>query len=143
MTEEGFPHKGHLDYAAPEVDATTGTVLLRGLFDNPNRDLLPGFFVRVRLPEGLADKESLLVPDSVLGEDQAGNYLLVVNKDDVVEQRRVTTGPLLPGGLRVIAKGLAADDRIVISTNGRAIPGRKVAPRMTAIQAPAAPAPAK
>ena len=138
MTEEGFPHKGHLNYVAPEVDTTTGTVLMRGLFENPNRDLLPGFFVRVHLPLGLAEKDSLLVPDQVITEDQAGKYLLVVNKDDTVEQRRITTGPLLPGSLRVIDKGLAADDRVVISTNGRAIPGRKVVPKPTTIAAPAA-----
>ena len=70
------------------------------------------------------------MPDRVVSEDQAGNYVLVVNKDDMVEQRRVTSGMLLPGGLRVIDKGLNADDRVVISTNGRAIPGRKVAPKL-------------
>jgi len=138
MTEEGFPHKGHLDYVAPDIDTTTGTILMRGLFENPTLALLPGFFVRVRLPLGLAAKESLLVPDPVIGEDQAGKYLLVVNKDDTVEQRRVTTGMLLPGSLRVIDKGLNADDRVVISTNGRAIPGRKVIPKLTTVAAPAA-----
>ena len=50
MTEEGYPHKGHLNYVSPEVDPTTGTIQVRGLFNNPNRDLLPGFFVRVRVP---------------------------------------------------------------------------------------------
>jgi multidrug efflux system membrane fusion protein len=138
MTEEGYPHKGHLDYVAPEIDTTTGTILMRGLFTNPDRGLLPGFFVRVRLPLGLAAQESLVVPDRVLGEDQAGKYLLVVGKDDTVEQRRVTAGVLLPGSLRVIDKGLTADDRVVVSTNGRAIPGRKVTPKPTTIAAPAA-----
>ena len=138
MTEEGFPHKGHLNYVSPDIDPNTGTVLMRGLFANPTRALLPGFFVRVRLPLGLGEKEALLVPDPVISEDQAGKYLLVVNKDDTVEQRRVTTGMLLPGRLRVIDKGLNADDRVVISTNGRAIPGRKVVPKATTIAAPAA-----
>jgi len=137
MTEEGFPHKGHLNYVAPDIDTTTGTVLMRGLFENPTRALLPGFFVRVRLPLGLAPKDAFLVPDPVVAEDQAGKYLLVVNKDDTVEQRRVTTGMLLPGSLRVIDKGLNADDRVVLSTNGRAIPGRKVVPKPTTIAAPA------
>ncbi len=137
MTEEGFPHKGHLNYVSPEIDPNTGTILMRGLFENPNRVLLPGFFVRVRLPLGLEGQESLLVPDQVVAEDQAGKYLLVVNKDDTVEQRRVTTGSLLPGNLRVIEKGLTADDRVVISTNGRAIPGRKVVPKATTIAQPA------
>ncbi|HEY4166604.1 MAG TPA: efflux RND transporter periplasmic adaptor subunit [Reyranella sp.] len=138
MTEEGYPHKGHLDYASPSVDTTTGTILVRAIFDNPDRALLPGFFVRVRVPTDVIDKAALLVPDRVLAEDQAGKYILVVGKDDVVEQRRVTTGMLLPGGLRVIASGLKPDDRVVVSTNGRAIPGRKVTPKETLLQAPAA-----
>jgi RND family efflux transporter MFP subunit len=136
MTEEGYPHKGHLDYVSPSLDTTTGTILVRGIFDNPNRALLPGFFVRVRVPTDIVDKAALLVPDRVLAEDQAGKYTLVVGKDDIVEQRRVTTGMLMPGGLRVIASGLKPDDRVVVSTNGRAIPGRKVAPKEITLQAP-------
>lgn len=138
MTEEGFPHKGHLNYVSPDLDTNTGTILMRGLFENPTLALLPGFFVRVRLPLGLSDKESLVVPDPVISEDQAGKYLLVVNKDNTVEQRRITTGMLLPGSLRVIDKGLNADDRVVISTNGRAIPGHKIVPKPTTIAASAA-----
>jgi len=137
MTEAGYPHKGHLDYASPSVDTATGTILVRGIFDNPERALLPGFFVRVRVPTDVTDKAALLVPDRVLAEDQAGKYILVIGKDDVVEQRRVTSGMLLPGGLRVIDSGLKPDDRVVVSTNGRAIPGRKVTPKETTLQAPA------
>lgn len=137
MTEQGYPHKGHLDYVSPNVDATTGTVLVRGVFDNPDRALLPGFFVRVRVPVGLAEKTMLVVPDRVLAEDQTGRYLMVVNKDNVVEQRRVKVGQLLVGNLRAIESGLSADDRVVITTNGRAIPGAKVVPKQTTIQAPA------
>ena len=143
MTEQGYPHKGTLDYASPSVDASTGTIMVRAIFDNPNRALLPGFFVRVRVPTDFADKTMLIVPDRVVAEDQAGRYVLVVGKDDMVEQRPVTAGLLLPGGLRVIDSGLKADDRVVVSTNGRAIPGRKVAPKATTIQAAPAPAPAK
>jgi len=135
MTEEGYPHKGHLDYASPSVDASTGTILVRAIFDNPTRALLPGFFVRVRVPTDIGEKAALIVPDRILAEDQGGKYVLVVGKDDIVEQRRVTSGILLPGGLRVIDSGLKPDDRVVVSTNGRAIPGRKVTPKDTTIQA--------
>jgi membrane fusion protein, multidrug efflux system len=136
MNEEGFPHKGHLNYASPEIDPTTGTILVRGLFDNPNRDLLPGFFARVRVPVGLGAQNMLVVPNRVVSEDQAGKYLLVVNKDDVVEQRRVKTGQLLVGDLRMIESGLKADDRVVLTTNGSAVPGAKVAPKTTTIPVP-------
>jgi RND family efflux transporter MFP subunit len=137
MTEQGYPHKGHLDYVSPNVDPTTGTVLVRGVFDNPDRTLLPGFFVRVRVPIGLAEKTMLAVPDRVLAEDQTGRYLMIVNKDNVIEQRRVKVGQLLVGNLRAIESGLSADDRVVMTTNGRAIPGAKVVPKQTTIQAPA------
>jgi len=136
MDEEGFPHQGHLDYVAPDVDPTTGTIQVRGVFENANRGLLPGYFVRVRVPIGLGPKSMLIVPDRVVAEDQSGRYVLVVNKDNVVEQRRVKIGALLVGNLRVIESGLSADDRVVLTTNGRAIPGAKVVPKPTTIQAP-------
>jgi RND family efflux transporter MFP subunit len=136
MNEEGFPHQGHLNYVSPEVDPTTGTIQVRGLFDNPNRDLLPGFFARVRVPVAFGAQNILAVPNRAVSEDQAGKYLLVVNKDDVVEQRRVKTGQLLVGDLRVIESGLKPDDRVVLTTNGNAVPGAKVVPKLTTIPAP-------
>ena len=150
MDEEGFPHAGFLNYVSPEIDPATGTILVRGLFKNPDRDLLPGFFARIRVPTALGSKAALMIPDRVIGEDQAGKYVLVVNKDNVVEQKRITTGQLLVGGLRVIASGLAADDGVVLTTSGKAVPGNKVAPKegkiepppATASAAPAAPTPA-
>lgn len=133
MNEDGFPHKGFLNYVSPELDATTGTILVRGLFTNPTRALIPGFFVRVKVPQGLGATASLLVPNRVIGEDQAGKYLLTVNKDNVVGQTRITTGQLLANGLRVIPTGLKPDDQVVLNTNGAAIPGAKVVPKVTTI----------
>ncbi len=106
QTDEGYPHKGTLDYASPTVDASTGTLAARAILDNPNRVLLPGLFVRVRVPLG-QQENALLVPDVALGTDQGGRYLLIVDKDSVVEQRKVEVGQL-EGTMRVITKGLAA-----------------------------------
>jgi hypothetical protein len=75
----------------------------------------------------------LLVPDVALGSDQSGRYVLVVNGDNVVEQRKVVTGPI-DGDLRVIDNGLKADDRIVIAGLLRAIPGQKVDPQLQKIE---------
>ena len=136
MNEEGFPHSGFMNYVSPEIDPNTGTILVRGLFKNPGRALLPGFFARVRMPMGLGPEKAMLVPNRVIAEDQAGRYVLVVGKDDVVEQRRITQGMLLPGGLRAITKGLTADDRVVLTTSGRAVPGGKVVPKMTTLTPP-------
>ena len=136
MNEEGYPHKGSMNYVAPEIDAQTGTILVRGLFKNPDRALIPGFFTRIRVPLGLGSTSVLLIPNRVVAEDQAGKYALVVNKDNVVEQKRIKTGQLLVGGLRVITEGLTADDRVVLTTNGQAVPGGKVVPKQETIPPP-------
>jgi RND family efflux transporter MFP subunit len=139
QTESGYPHKGKLDYISPSLNQSTGTLPVRGILPNPDRVLLPGFFVRVRVPFD-EQKDALMVPDVALGSDQAGRYLLVVNGDNVVEQRKVLTGPL-EGNLRVIETGLKADDRVVTAGLLRAIPGQKVDPQLQKLEA--APASAK
>jgi multidrug efflux pump subunit AcrA (membrane-fusion protein) len=96
--------------------------------------LLPGFFVKMRLPMGRVDRNALLVPDRALQEDQGGRYLLIVNKDDVVEQRYVQLGQL-NGTLRVIVAGLKPDDRVVVGDLWRAAAGTKVVPQLTTMEA--------
>ena len=128
QTEEGYPHKGHLDYASPTVDSSTGTLAVRAILENPKQVLLPGLFVRVRVPTGKLDN-ALLVPETALGTDQAGRYLLLVGKGDVVEQRSVTVGPR-DGTMRVIEKGLKPDDRVIVAGLLHAVPGQKVNPQM-------------
>ena len=136
QTEDGYPHKGKLDYAAPTITQSTGTLAVRGILPNADRILLPGYFVRVRVPLE-EQKDALLVPDVALGSDQAGRYVLVVNKDDVVEQREVQAGPV-EGELRVIDSGLKPDDRVVVAGLLRAIPGQKVDPQLQKLDAPPA-----
>jgi RND family efflux transporter MFP subunit len=134
QTETGYPHQGKLDYAAPMVDPNTGTLLVRGELTNADRALLPGYFVRVRVPLGRGP--ALLVPDVAIGADQGGNYVLVVNGDNVVAQRSVTTGPL-ERTLRVIETGLKPDDRVVVAGLQRAIPGEHVVPQEQVAEAAA------
>ena len=136
QTESGFPHKGRLDYLSPTINQSTGTLAVRGVLPNADRVLLPGNFVRIRVPFS-EQKDALLVPDVALGSDQAGRYLLVVNSENIVEQRKVTTGPL-DGGLRVIESGLKPDDRVVTAGLLRAIPGQKVDPQLQKNDAPPA-----
>lgn len=139
QTESGFPHKGNLDYASPTLNQSTGTLAVRGVLPNPDRVLLPGYYVRVRVPFD-QQRNALLVPDAALGSDQSGRYVLVVNGENVVEQRKVQTGPI-EGDLRVIDSGLKADDRVITAGLLRAIPGQKVDPQVRKIEA--SPAPAK
>lgn len=132
--EQGFPHRGTIEYVAPQLDPATGTLLVRGVLPNPDRALLPGFFVRMRLPMGRVDRNALLVPDRALQTDQGGTYLLVLDSNDVVRQRYVQLGSLM-GALRVVTSGLAPEDRVVVGDLWRATPGTKVTPQPTTIEA--------
>lgn len=136
QNETGYPHEGKLDYVSPTLNQSTGTLAVRGLVPNDKRVLLPGYFVRVRVPFD-QEKGALLVPDTALGSDQGGRYLLVVNGDNVVEQRKVQIGPT-DNGLRVIESGLKPDDRVVIAGLLRVIPGQKIDPQVTKIEQPQA-----
>jgi len=140
QSETGYPHRGTLDYASPSVNPSTGTLPVRAVFQNANRLLLPGYFVRVRVPVG-EPQNALLVPDSAIGSDQGGRYILVVDKDDVVEQRKVEIGPRVDE-LRVVESGLNPQDRVVVAGVLRAIPGQKVDPQMQPSDAAAGAAPA-
>ena len=91
QTDQGYPHKGKLDYIAPSLNQGTGTLAARAELPNAQRLMLPGFFARVRVP--LEETPALLVPSVALGSDQAGRYVLVVNGENVIEQRKVTVGP--------------------------------------------------
>jgi membrane fusion protein, multidrug efflux system len=133
--EEGYPLKGVIDYIAPQIDASTGTLQVRGIFENKDFALLPGMFARVRVPIS-RPAPALLVPDTAIGTNQIGRYVLVVNKDNVVEQRTVTIGQV-DNQLRVIESGLKPDDWVVIDGIQRAIPTSKVEPDKQKITAPA------
>ena len=139
--QTGFPLQGTIEYVSPGIDPATGTLLVRGILANPDRWLLPGFFVRMRLPVAKVDRSALLVPDRALQEDQGGRYLLVLNKDDVVEQRYVQLGQLI-GTLRVVTSGLKPDDRVVVGDLWRASPGTKVTPQLTSLDTSSAGPPA-
>jgi RND family efflux transporter MFP subunit len=128
---EGYPYEGRLDFAATGLDPNTGTILLRAVYKNPKSAtgvpaMIPGMFVRLRLPIEVREKV-LLVSERALGVDQGGRYLLVVNDKDVVEQQPVKVGANV-NGMRVIEDGLKADDWVVVSGLQRARPGAKVTP---------------
>src|SRR5262249_40221699 len=127
QTETGFPHSGVINYIAPDLDQSTGTLPVRALLENKQAVLLPGLFVRVRVPLQ-RDLVSWPGPHRALGNNQQGRYVLVVNDKNVVEQRVVETGDAIDGGMRIIKKGLKPEDRVVVSGIQRAIPGNVVKP---------------
>jgi RND family efflux transporter MFP subunit len=134
--EKGYPHEGYLDFAAISVTPTTGTLLMRGVFANPDSKILPGMFARVQVAES-RPSAALIVPQVALGFDQQGPYVLVVNDKKVVERRAVTLGPVV-GDWRVVAEGLKGEERIVVNGLLRAIPGREVTPEPGEVAPPAA-----
>ena len=133
--EQGFPHQGKLDFAAITLTPGTGTLELRGIFPNPSYELLPGLFARIRGPLG-ERPDALLVPQTAIGRDQAGAYLLTVGAEDVVQRTGVQLGQTV-GALQVVESGLAATDRVIVDGLVRAVPGRKVAPHEAKPAAPA------
>lgn len=124
--EAAYKYAGTIDYIAPQLDGATGTLQMRATLANKDVELIPGQFVRVRVPIGRIEN-ALLVDDTAVQSNQSGSYVMVVGTDDVVEQRSVTAGPV-EGQLRVITKGLSAGDKVVVGSLQRAVAGKTVDP---------------
>ena len=137
--EEGYPHQGILDYAGSQVKTDTGTIELRAIFTNQGKTvpLIPGLFARLRFPVGTED-DALLVSEEAFGADQQGDFLLVVNKDNVVEKRLVKPGQVIDG-LRVVNEGIVASERVIVNGLQHARPGAKVKPEEKPMRSTATP----
>ena len=131
--DDGFPFEGHLDYYDQEgVDQGTGTFKVRAVFEASSNKLLPGLFVRIRVPIGVLE-DAILIPEKSIGRDQSGTYLLVLDDQNTVSRQEVTLGAKY-GGLIVVTKGLAADQSVIIDGIQRARPGSKVTPKMMPLE---------
>jgi multidrug efflux system membrane fusion protein len=131
--ENEFPHSGRLDYVAPEANAATATVTLRGVFANADELFSPGFFARLRVQASDPYRATLL-PDRAIGNDQAQRFVWVVKPDNQLEYRKVTLGPLL-GTMRVVRDGIQADDWVVVEGAQKLRPGMSVKPERIALDA--------
>ena len=123
--EEGYPHRGYLDFAAISLTTTTGTLLMRGILPNANGQILAGLFARVRVP--IEQRTALVVPEVAIGHDQQGSYVFVVDEKNVVERRSVKTGPTVDS-LRAIDEGLKGTEWVIVKGLVKAAPGRQVTP---------------
>jgi RND family efflux transporter MFP subunit len=121
--ESDFTHRGQMDFVDNVVNAKTGTIRGRAIFDNKDGLLTPGFFGRLRLFGG--ERQSLLIPDAAIASDQSNKVVFAVAGDGTVSMKRVELGPITEG-LRIVRSGLSPDDRIVIDGLQRARPGQKV-----------------
>lgn len=133
-SDEGFPHKGTLDFTDNQLNAGTGTVRMRARMPNPDRLLTPGLFARVQLQSGQSEQggggqQALLIDDKAVLTDQDRKYVYVVGEGNKAERRDLELGRMVDGR-RVVQKGLAAGDRLVVGGLQRIYyPGMPVSPK--------------
>lgn len=135
--EAGYPHEGYLDFIDNRVDPSTGTFKTRGVLENKHSMLVPGVFVRVRVPVG-AVAAHILVPERAIGSDQSNKYVLAIDEQNVVQYRLVELGVRTDDGLIAIANGLGRDERVIVDGVQRVRAGITVTPHEVSIEAPAA-----
>lgn len=121
--ETDFVHHGKIDYLAPNEDRATGTISLRGVFENPDELLSAGFFAKMRVKG--ANYSAMLLPENVIGFDQSQRFVWVINAQNQVEYRNVKLGQS-EGNLRVIKEGITPQDLVVIEGGQRLKAGATV-----------------
>jgi len=122
--EKDFPHQGHIESWDNRLDPNTGSILIRALFPNPEGQIVPGLFARIRLP--LSERHpALLVSERAIATDQAQKYVLTVTSTNTVAYQAVTLGPVIEGR-RVVRTGLKAGDRVIVAGLQRVRPGMPV-----------------
>lgn len=127
LLEDGsyYEHEGTLQFSEVSVNETTGTVVLRALFPNPDRLLLPGMFVRTQVQEGLRSN-AILVPQRGVTRDRTGSATaLVVNNDGIVERRELKTLRTV-GDQWLVEEGLAAGEQVIVEGLQKTKPGAPV-----------------
>jgi multidrug efflux system membrane fusion protein len=129
--QDGYPRMGHLESIDTELDTTSGTIRVRAVFDNPNGELTPGLYAKVRTG-GSASETAILVDDRAVGTDQDKKFVMVIDADNKANYRAVILGPMV-NGLRVVRSGLHKDEVIVVNGLQRVRPNSIVAPTETAM----------
>lgn len=124
QNQNGFNYKAKLDFVNTGLNASTGTMELRAILDNKSYDFVPGLFVQVKVAITLP-KKLLTVPAASILYDQIGAYLLVVDKQNIVQLKRVETGAT-EQGMQAIIKGIDADDDVIVDGLQNASQGNKV-----------------
>ena len=131
-TDESEPRRlGHMDFVDNKIDAASGTIRGRAIFENKDMSLTPGLFGRVRIA-GSGRYDGVLIPDEALATDQDRRIVYVVGTDNKVTPRAVKPGPRIDG-YRVIREGLSGDDTIVVNGVVRVRPGMQIDPKVTVL----------
>jgi RND family efflux transporter MFP subunit len=129
--ETDFPHEGAIDFIDNTVDPATGTIELRALLPNESGALFPGLFVRLRVV-GRERPNALVVQEQAIGSDLGGKYVLVVDEENVVDQRYVILGARQDDGTIEAIDGLDGTERYIVNGMLRARPGFPVTPQTEA-----------
>ena len=116
-----------INYQAPEINPSTGTVTLRFNLDNPYKELKPGMYVNVNLPYGFS-KNALLIEDASIGTDQQGKYVYLVNDSNKVVYTPIEVGQLYQDTLRIINKGIDPKSRYIVDALLKVRNGSNVEP---------------
>ena len=132
VDETGYPHTGHIDFVDNQLDAGSGTIRLRAVFDNADGRYTPGLYVRLELRTPSSQPRAL-IDERAVGTDLGNNFVYVLDKDRKVEYRKVTLGPLVDG-LRVVNAGLTAKDVVVVNGLQHVRPGMAVNPTLVAME---------
>ena len=110
--EEGYPHQGKVDFLDNQLTPSTGTIRMRALLDNSQRQFTPGLFARVRLP-GSVEFKATLIDDKAVLTDQDRKYVYIVDKEGKAQRRDITPGRLADG-LRIVRQGLNPGDKVIV-----------------------------
>jgi RND family efflux transporter MFP subunit len=127
LRETGHEIVGYLDSMDNTVDTATGTIMVRGVFPNPDARIFPGFFVGVRIAGDIL-KDAVVIDERAVGTDLGGKYIYVVGEDNVVGQRYVELGPEEEGSI-VVLEGIEPNERYIVEGLLRARPGLPVTPQ--------------
>jgi membrane fusion protein, multidrug efflux system len=124
-SEQGYPHKGAIDFVDNRLNPQTGAIRARAVFDNAKNEFTPGLFARVKLI-GSGTYNAIMTPDRAIGTDQDKKFVLVVGADNVAQFRPVKLGAL-QDGMRVIVDGLKPGEMVIVDGLQRVRPGMPVA----------------
>ncbi len=133
--EAEYSRDGVIEHVDNRLDAVSGTIRVRASFDNKDGLLVPGLFARIQVG-GSEPEPAVMVDERAIGTDQDKKFVLVVGTDNKVEYRPISLGSRQEG-LRIVTKGLAPGERIVVNGIQRARPGDMVQPNMVAMEKPA------
>lgn len=132
--EDGHPHKGVMDFVDNRLDAKSGTMRGRAVFDNKEGRFTPGLFARLKLV-GSGTYKAVLINDRAVGTDQTQKFVLVVDKDNKTSYRPIKVGALIDG-MRVVRDGLKPGELIVVNGLQRVRPGMPVTPQKVPMDKP-------